>query len=141
MYITENWLGIDKHYSLELCFSIEKQPETVFAWGMFSIARLNLRDTTVDSAVITDTRDAHSFLPIPRNYPRSVSVCLPPPACHLGHDWRTETNPFLVFNGDTVRQRAHSGSAGSPTAPVTAPTAPVTAPTSVGHGWHGLRHG
>ena len=28
-YIPEGWLEIDKHYSLELCFSIEKQPETV----------------------------------------------------------------------------------------------------------------
>ena len=25
--IPEGWLEIDKHYSLELCFSIEKQPE------------------------------------------------------------------------------------------------------------------
>ena len=28
--IPEGWLEIDKHYSLELCFSIEKQPETVW---------------------------------------------------------------------------------------------------------------
>ena len=28
--VTEGWLEIDKHYSLELCFSIEKQPETVW---------------------------------------------------------------------------------------------------------------
>ena len=27
--VPEGWLEIDKHYSLELCFSIEKQPETV----------------------------------------------------------------------------------------------------------------
>ena len=27
--VTEGWLEIDEHYSLELCFSIEKQPETV----------------------------------------------------------------------------------------------------------------
>ena len=26
MIWTEGWLEIDKHYSLELCFSIEKQP-------------------------------------------------------------------------------------------------------------------
>ena len=26
--VTEGWLEIDKHYSLELCFSIGKQPET-----------------------------------------------------------------------------------------------------------------
>ena len=26
---TEGWLEIDKHYSLELCFSIEKQPEAI----------------------------------------------------------------------------------------------------------------
>ena len=29
-FVTEGWLEIDKHYSLELCFSIEKQPETVW---------------------------------------------------------------------------------------------------------------
>ena len=28
--VTEGWLEIDKHYSLGLCFSIEKQPETVW---------------------------------------------------------------------------------------------------------------
>ena len=27
--VTEGWLEIDKHYSLELYFSIEKQPEIV----------------------------------------------------------------------------------------------------------------
>ena len=27
MVVTEGWLEIDKHYSLKLCFSIEKQPE------------------------------------------------------------------------------------------------------------------
>ena len=31
--VTEGWLEIDKHYSLELCFSIEKQPETVWRGG------------------------------------------------------------------------------------------------------------
>ena len=31
--IPEGWLEIDKHYSLELCFSIEKQPETVWRGG------------------------------------------------------------------------------------------------------------
>ena len=30
----EGWLEIDKHYSLELCFSIEKQPETVWRGGV-----------------------------------------------------------------------------------------------------------
>ena len=28
--VPEGWLEIDKHYSLELCFSIEKQPKTVW---------------------------------------------------------------------------------------------------------------
>ena len=32
-FVTEGWLEIDKHYSLELCFSIEKQPETVWRAG------------------------------------------------------------------------------------------------------------
>ena len=36
LLITEGWLEIDKHYSLELCFSIEKQPETVWRGGNFS---------------------------------------------------------------------------------------------------------
>ena len=31
--VPEGWLEIDKHYSLELCFSIEKQPETVWRGG------------------------------------------------------------------------------------------------------------
>ena len=26
LFVTEGWLEIDEHYSLELCFSIEKQP-------------------------------------------------------------------------------------------------------------------
>ena len=32
--VPEGWLEIDKHYSLELCFSIEKQPETVWRGGV-----------------------------------------------------------------------------------------------------------
>ena len=32
--LPEGWLEIDKHYSLELCFSIEKQPETVWRGGV-----------------------------------------------------------------------------------------------------------
>ena len=32
-FVTEGWLEIDRHYSLELCFSIEKQPETVWRVG------------------------------------------------------------------------------------------------------------
>ena len=31
------WLEIDKHYSLELCFSIEKQLETVSGGGCLAI--------------------------------------------------------------------------------------------------------
>ena len=31
--VTEGGLEIDKHYSLELCFSIENQPETVWRGG------------------------------------------------------------------------------------------------------------
>ena len=33
-FVPEGWLEIDKHYSLELCFSIEKQPETVWRGGV-----------------------------------------------------------------------------------------------------------
>ena len=33
--VPEGWLEIDKHYSLELCFSIEKQTETVLSGGVF----------------------------------------------------------------------------------------------------------
>ena len=32
-HIPEGWLEINKHYSLELCFSIEKQPEIVWRGG------------------------------------------------------------------------------------------------------------
>ena len=42
--ITEGWLEIDKHYSLELCFSIEKQPETVWR-GVVVVSLLILIDT------------------------------------------------------------------------------------------------
>ena len=41
--VTEGWLEIDKHYSLELCFSIEKQPETVWRGGVFSIGYRGFR--------------------------------------------------------------------------------------------------
>ena len=40
--VTEGWLEIDKHCSLELCFSIEKQPETVWR-GVFSIGYRGFR--------------------------------------------------------------------------------------------------
>ena len=41
--VTEGWLEIDKHYSLELCFSIEKQPETVLGTGTLAGTHVHYR--------------------------------------------------------------------------------------------------
>ena len=48
--VTEGWLEIDKHYSLELCFSIEKQPETVWYLGTYEQGALwaRLSDQVAD---------------------------------------------------------------------------------------------
>ena len=40
--VPEGWLEIDKHYSLELCFSIEKQPETVWRGGCLALGTADL---------------------------------------------------------------------------------------------------